>query len=67
MIPEIGSKWEHKSGRLYIVNGFSNVYSTDERYPPTIIYECEALGTVWSRPIADWRRSMALSNNKGEG
>lgn len=57
-IPTIGSVWQHMSGRRYTVLQISNMPDTP-RYPMTVIYR-DTVGAVWSRPVADWYRSMTL-------
>lgn len=56
-IPE-GSRWMHRNGTVYIVLFLTNTHSTDyRRYPPVVVYRGEN-GKRWSRPAADWDRSM---------
>lgn len=58
MKPEINSKWQHSSGKIYTVIDFTNEKSTQlDRYPVTIIYIDED-GNKWSRALKDWHQSM---------
>lgn len=57
-IPEIGSTWEHTSGRFYVVLHIANM-PDEPRYPRTVVYR-DQIGAVWTRPGADWHRSMTL-------
>lgn len=61
--PEVHSVWRHKSGKPYVVIGYSNEQSTDpDRYPVTIYY-ADIEGRVWSRPLSRWHESMTLAND----
>lgn len=61
-IPEIGSTWEHTSGRIYTVIHIANMPDTP-RYPRTVVSQ-DAVGAVWTRPVSDWHRSMTLASDK---
>lgn len=55
----IWTLWEHKNGIVYRVTGFANMGTKrPDQYPQTIIYENEATGSTWCRPLNDWHRSM---------
>lgn len=54
---KINSRWKHSSGRIYSVITLTNLESTREDYPVTVVYQGES-GTIWSRPYSDWHRSM---------
>lgn len=62
-VPEIGSKWDHdSSGAVYCVIAIANRESTrPDDYPITVVYQNTHTDSVWSRPLADWHRSMSLS------
>lgn len=55
----LGGKYRHNNGYTYVVLFFTNVDSSKEEYPPSVVYVGEN-GKFWSRPIADWFRSMTL-------
>lgn len=58
IIPKIGSIWKHSSGSLYVIYDFSNEKTTQpDRYPVMIHYK-DSNQDKWSRPLADWSRSM---------
>lgn len=60
----IGSVWTHSGGDVYVVEGHTNLHSTQpDRYPPSIVYRGPD-GRIWSRPVADWSRSMIPNNPK---
>lgn len=52
-----GSVWQHTNGNEYMVLMMTNVDSTNDRYPETIIYAGKN-EKIWSRPLSDWHRSM---------
>ena len=55
---KIPSKWRHTNGNQYVVSAITNERSEDQRkYPTTVVYT-GLDGKVWSRPLADWHRSM---------
>lgn len=56
--PAINSVWKHSSGQIYKVAALTNMTSTREEYPPTVVYFNVDHDTWWSRPVADWHRSM---------
>lgn len=56
--PEIGTKWKHYNGTLYVVDDISNLESTKVEYPPTVFYRNLHTNSKWSRPLSDWHRSM---------
>lgn len=60
--PAINSTWRHKSGGLYKVAVITNAASTRPEYPPTVVY-VSASDVWWSRPLADWHRSMTPAEN----
>jgi hypothetical protein len=55
-IPEIGTTWEHTSGRFYTVLLIANMPDIPP-YPCTVVYR-DTVGAVWSRPVSEWHRSM---------
>jgi hypothetical protein len=58
--PLIGSMWHHRNGNRYRVLMFTNTCTDapDERYPVMVVYQNQSNGTVWSRRLDDWHRSM---------
>lgn len=60
-VPSRGSIWRHSNGAVYTVILLTNTEGDDpakrEKYPPTVVY-LGRNGKVWSRPLADWHRSM---------
>ncbi|WP_287201024.1 hypothetical protein [Pseudoalteromonas sp.] len=62
-IPPVGSIWIHSSGREYSVLAIANRASKDlEKYPVTVVYKNSFIGSVWSRPVNDWHRSMTRTS-----
>lgn len=60
-IPNVGSRWRHKSGAIYLVAAVTNLNAISAKssaYPPTVAYVNETTGTWWSRPLAQWHQSM---------
>lgn len=57
-IPSEGSKWKHRNGTEYTVVFLTNELSVRTEYPVTIVYKNTHTGTMWSRPLDDWYRSM---------
>ena len=59
--PEKWSLWEHNNGILYRVLMLTNVDTErPDQYPVTVVYENAVTGSVWSRPLTEWHRSMTL-------
>ncbi|WP_316196704.1 hypothetical protein [Bradyrhizobium sp. SZCCHNS3053] len=59
--PARGSVWEHRNGNRYEVMFYTNVETTNQtRYPTTIVYRNTRNTNLYSRPLADWERSMTL-------
>ena len=58
--PEIGSYWQHRNGVVYEVLMITNADSSKPEYPPTVVYQGAVNRKLWSRPVADWHRSMTL-------
>ncbi len=56
--PPLASRWRHSSGNVYVVAIITNEGSTKPDYPPTVVYFNADADTWWSRPVADWARSM---------
>jgi len=57
--PTVGSTWDHVNGNVYEVLLLANLNTERPRqYPVTVVYRNTANGTVWSRPLSDWHRSM---------
>jgi len=60
---ELDSLWTHTNGNVYRVLFFTNEDNNKpDMYPVTIVYQNEVTGTLWSRALYDWHRSMT----KGE-
>lgn len=53
------SLWRHRNGAMYKVLFLTNELNT-EQYPLTVVYEGRGNGKRWSRPLADWHRSMTF-------
>ena len=66
-LPEIGSVWTHdKTGNLYTVEMISNVGTTKpDDFPVTVIYRSFETDDLWSRPVAEWHRSMSINKHLG--
>lgn len=62
-MPQKDSKWQHRNGVVYTVLGVSNTESVNEKHPPDVIYVGES-GSLWSRPLSDWHRSMTPQPSK---
>lgn len=58
--PEPGSCWQHRNGAVYEVLMITNADSAKPEYPPTVVYQGTVNRKLWSRPVADWHRSMTL-------
>lgn len=58
-LPPIGSAWQHRSGRTYVVLHIANL-PDDAGYPVTIVYREVGGQVVWARRAEDWHRSMTL-------
>ena len=59
--PEVGSIWEHHSGRFYEVMLIANENSDRIGFPDTVVYRERTIagdGKVYARPLYDWHRSM---------
>ena len=54
----VGSLWHHKNGNKYEVITIANSETKTDRYPVTVVYKNIDNGTIWSRPLSDWHRSM---------
>jgi hypothetical protein len=53
-----GSLWRHNNGVEYRVLYLANEKTADPiKYPVTVVYQGPN-GLVWTRPMADWHRSM---------
>lgn len=53
-----GSEWTHMNGNKYRVLCIANEYAErPDRYPVTVVYQGVDF-KIWSRPLADWHRSM---------
>ena len=61
-LPEVeaGDEWVHRNGCTYIVDLFTNVGSTESKYPETVVYHNVDSLKDYSRPLTDWHRSMTL-------
>lgn len=58
--PQIGSVWLHTSTKVYKVLHYTNENTVNPKYPTTIVYMGVKNEEIWSRPLADWHRSMTL-------
>lgn len=56
----VNSKWVHTNGNEYEVITIANSETMTDRYPVTVIYRNVDNGTIWSRSLNDWHRSMTL-------
>lgn len=64
-IPSPQSRWRHTNGNLYTVLCIANEFTErPEQYPPTVVYQGDN-GRIWSRPVADWARSMTPVDDEG--
>ncbi len=61
--PKPGSRWKHHSGRSYTVLMLVNGDDRPDTYP-RVVYQGEN-GKRWSRPLADWHRSMTYEGSAG--
>lgn len=57
-VPVNYSRWQHTNGNEYLVLLVTNLTSTREEYPITVVYQGLVNGLVWSRPLSEWYRSM---------
>lgn len=58
-LPVVGMCYTHHNGRVYRVTAITNADSLDPvKYPVSVVYKNESLGTVWSREASDWWRSF---------
>lgn len=57
--PAAGEIWAHTNGNIYLVFGLANVNATNEAYVEHVVY-CGSDGSLWTRPLHDWHRSMSL-------
>jgi len=67
----IGDVYQHHSGTMYRVIGFSNIEATDnERFPVMVTYEDVSLGddnlVFWSRPWVDFIKSSKYNYSDSE-
>lgn len=53
-IPQIGTQWKHKSGKLYEVVIVTNEQATKVDYPITVVYK-DSEGYIWSRTLDKWQ------------
>jgi hypothetical protein len=58
-IPEINSKWKHKSGKTYTVLMITNENATKQDYPITVVYK-DNENNVWSRTLEKWSEMEKL-------
>jgi len=58
-LPELGSQWEHHSGRIYTVLGTANIKQTDHlaKYPVTVVYVGKN-GNLWTKLIDNFLKTM---------
>jgi hypothetical protein len=57
-IPVQLSLWKHRNGNIYRVLLITNMQSTKEEYPVTVVYEGYVNREIWSRPLSTWHSSM---------
>ena len=58
-IPQPGEQWQHKNGLKYTVLFVTNTTVERPGHAPDVVYQGDH-GSMWSRPLADWHRSMTL-------
>lgn len=57
LLPLPGQKWVHKkSGKQYQVLTVTNIKSTREDFPTTVVYTNQ--DDIWSRPLTAWLEKM---------
>lgn len=57
--PTLGSRWQHRNGNFYTVEGYSNGSGLSDKHPLTIHYRGDN-GKPWSRALSQWHTSMTL-------
>lgn len=63
-----GQVWQHRNGILYQVLLLTNESTTQpDLYPVTVVYRNFTNFKNWSRPLADWHRSMTWVAEAPEG
>lgn len=61
-IPKIGSKWKHKSGKIYEVVTVSNLKATKSDYPITVVYKDDN-EDIWSRTLEKWQEMEKIDED----
>lgn len=59
--PEVGSIWQHHSGRFYEVEMIANEGSNRPGFPDMVVYRERTIagdGKVYARPLYEWYGSM---------
>lgn len=64
--PKPSTTWRHHNGNEYGVLLITNEGSQRPEYPPTVVYVNKVSGKWYSRPVADWHRSMTEVPDDGE-
>lgn len=62
--PAYGSRWMHRNGNTYVVMNYANKKYKLPKYPVTIIYYNLHTEEVYTRPLADWERSMTPTETR---
>lgn len=58
-VPPSGSRWKHTNGNEYVVEFITNEKTKNpDKYPASVVYRNASNGTLWSRALDDWYRSM---------
>lgn len=57
--PVPGSIYRHTNGGLYRVIMLTNLSVARDGHPPDVVYVGQN-GSIWSRRLSDWGRSMTL-------
>lgn len=58
-IPHNGTKWKHKSGKVYEVVIVANETATKSDYPITVVYK-DTEGNIWARTLEKWQEMEEL-------
>lgn len=61
------SIWTHTNGNRYQVVLFTNIETSNtDKYPTTVVYQNVHNLKCYSRPVADWHRSMTIGHPLSE-
>jgi len=75
LVPTVGSRWKHHSGRVYEVLMITNSFSPSDKFPLTVVYKYEPTKDeeaeselyteglaikIWSRKLDEWHGSFTL-------